>query len=336
MKKIALLCLIIIAAVSNMAHAQQDARYTMYTFNKLPYNPAYAGSKDGLSALLIARTQWVGIEGAPKGGAFSLHTALGSGQKIGLGGHLEYDQIGVHQRVSAFVDYAYRFNMGESRLALGIQGGGLYQQSDWSKIDGNEYIDPTDDLAFNNGQSESIFLPNFGLGIYYSRPGKFFLGASVPHLLNNKLRKDSPGIEKIAAQYNHYYLAGGVMFPLGNAIKLQPSVLVKATPSNAPIQLDGTLLFLIKDVLWLGGSYRTAIGYKQDQTTYSSFEGESIDAMAIFQLKNGWRIGYAYDYTLSELNKFTKQSHEIMVGYDIPKRQDRIITPRYFSTNEYF
>lgn len=45
--------------------AQQDEQSSLYMFNSLQFNPAYAGSRGALNATLIHRSQWVGLEGAP-------------------------------------------------------------------------------------------------------------------------------------------------------------------------------------------------------------------------------------------------------------------------------
>ena len=40
--------------------------YSQYLQNGLMPNPAYAGSRDALSTMLSFRSQWMGMEGAPK------------------------------------------------------------------------------------------------------------------------------------------------------------------------------------------------------------------------------------------------------------------------------
>ena len=52
--------------------AQQDPHYTQYMFNTMSINPAYAGSTGSLQALLLYRSQWVGVDGAPETQNFSM------------------------------------------------------------------------------------------------------------------------------------------------------------------------------------------------------------------------------------------------------------------------
>ena len=46
--------------------AQQEPGYTQFSWDQLVINPAYAGSKDALSARMFYCRQWVGLEGAPQ------------------------------------------------------------------------------------------------------------------------------------------------------------------------------------------------------------------------------------------------------------------------------
>jgi len=49
-----------------VASAQQDPSFSMYMFNGLFINPAYAGSQEAISMMAIYRQQWVGVDGAPR------------------------------------------------------------------------------------------------------------------------------------------------------------------------------------------------------------------------------------------------------------------------------
>lgn len=309
-----LLVFALVLGASLSVDAQQDARYTQYMFNQMVFNPGYTGTNDGLSVTGIYRKQWVSIPGSPQEFAISAHTPLGNAKKIGIGGYFEFDQIGAHQTLSLFLDYAYKIPIGAHRLSIGVSGGIQYYSFDVTKLQGNEAIVLGDDVTFED--SFNRLMPNFGLGLYFYQPNKYYLGASVPYLLNSKLGTPSA----VAHRDRHYHFMGGVVVPLGESLKLKPSVLVKMVPSKAPVQFDGSLMFVINDALWLGLSYRLD----------NQFNSESLDFIAAFQLKNGLRIGYAYDFTLSALNNYTSGSHEIMLGYDFQGKDYRIRTPRYF------
>lgn len=301
---------------AQQAQAQQDARYSMYMFNGMYLNPAYAGSTGTTSLAAFYRKQWVNIEGAPQTISLSANTALGKRQQYGLGGILEYDEIGVHQRISGYAAYAYRFKLPVGYLALGVQGGAQYLSSNFTDVTPEEVITNPDPVFQENNR---VILPNFGLGIWFNTP-HFFAGVSAPHLLTNSLKDGQPGVTAVGRQFRHYLLNMGGVIKAGEALKIVPSVLVKAIPQNAPVQFDTNLSFFIKDALWIGSSFRF------DQL----FNPESVNGIIGFQFKNGLRLGYAYDYTLSDLQEFTSGSHEVTLGYDIGKKVERFITPRYF------
>jgi len=275
----------------------------MYMFNGLVLNPAYAGSRDGLSITTIGRYQWVDIEGAPRTAAFGIHGPVR--EKAGLGVWGEYDEIGVHTNARLNVAYSYTFLLSpRAKLAAGIQAGVRYSQSNFTRV--------------NPGISDPVFstdpdriLPNFGVGLYFYTPS-LYLGFSVPHLLDNDL--ESP--TSLAAESRHYYLNGGLILPLGPNVKLRPSFLIRSIPAVAPISADVTLSFLFAERLWLGATYRIE---------------DSVDGIIELQVSQNLRLGYSYDYTLSDLADFNTGSHEILIGLDFGGTDKRkVVTPRYF------
>ena len=323
MKRIILAILTVLAlGIYENANAQQLPRYTQYMFNKMVLNPGYTGSNEGLSLTALYRTQWVNIDGAPTSITLSGHSPLGDQKKIGLGGYLEYDQIGVHNQINAFAAYSYKFILGESRLSLGLQGGISYLASNYQNVEGNSYIIPGIDIPFQN--NEQRLLPNFGLGLYYYQPNLFYVGAAIPYLLNNNLRDPLVDPARTPHQDRHYNFMAGLVF--GNDVKISPSTLIKIVPSQAPIQFDMNLMASLKEKIWLGVSYRFAAGNES-----KPLESESINGIIAFQMKQ-LRIGYAYDYTISALDAFAMPlgSHEITLNYDMKGKGVRYYTPRHF------
>lgn len=112
----------------------------------------------------------------------------------------------------------------------------------------------------------------------------------------------------------HYMLTGGYIFNVTENVKLKPSVLFKYIP-GAPFQADINFSALFKDMIWLGASFRT---------------GDAVSAILEYQATNSFRVGYGYDFTVSEIRKYSNGSHEIMIGYDFGKDDTKERTPRYF------
>ncbi|MFK7905842.1 MAG: type IX secretion system membrane protein PorP/SprF [Chitinophagales bacterium] len=298
------------------AVAQQDARYSQYMFNSLLLNPAYAGSGGNTNVSAFYRTQWVGLDGAPTSITLSGNGALGDEDQIGVGGFLEYDKIGLHNTWRVFGTYAYHLQIGNGKLGIGLQAGGTLFSADLSQAETSSTTGGNDPV-FENDMSR--FLPNFGLGLYY-HTDKFYAGISAPQLLTNRLKSGESSISLVGEQYRHYYFTAGVVIEASESFKIIPSTLIKAVPINAPTQVDFNVNLMFNDTFWVGSSVRLS----------EDFDPESLDFLLGVQLKNGLRIGYAYDLTLTDLSDFNSGSHEIGVGFTFGSTDRRYITPRFF------
>ncbi len=297
--------------------AQQEVRYSQYMFNGLLLNPAYAGSSGVANVSAFYRTQWTGLDGAPTSISLSANGALGGEDQIGVGGFLEYDDIGLHNNIRIFGTYAYHLSIGEGKLGIGLQAGGTLFSSDLSQAELVE-TPGADDPVFQNDVSR--FLPNFGVGLYYHTE-KFYAGVSVPQLLENRLKSGESSISLVGQQYRHFYFTAGVVLEVNESFKVIPSTMVKAVPVNAPVQMDFNVNLMFNDAFWIGGSVRLS----------EDFDPESVYGLVGFQLKKGLRIGYSYDLTLSDLADYNNGSHEIGIGFDFGGGRDRrFITPRFF------
>lgn len=320
MKKHLILILVCISfAISTQA--QQDAQYSMYMFNGLYLNPAYAGSQEVISTTALYRHQWVGVEGAPRSASFAIHSPFKRDQ-YALGGIVSFDKLGLDQTYSAYLSYAYRLRFKKGmKLSFGIQAGGQYYQSNLQKADlpGTPF-----DISFS--ENRSLFLPNVGFGVYfYSK--KFYAGVSVPHIINMSLSEawsTSQNRKTVAKMYNHYlFTAGGVIGRDESKVKFKPSTLVKYV-AGAPVNWDITASFLFINRLWVGASYRLGLDK-------SGLRGNRIIGLAEFKITPQLRVGYAYDYDVDNLRSLNFGSHEIMLGYDFGFDKTRFVTPRYVS-----
>ncbi len=306
---------IIFLLLANTLFAQQDANYNFYLFNKLLINPGYTGGAERLSFTALYRNQWANIKGAPQEFTFSVHSPLAN-DRHALGLNLLNDVIGPYNNLNVSGSYAFRLPINKYKLGIGIQAGFNQYSTKWSAL-----------TAFQNGdgtyqnQTKSVFKPIVGLGIFFSNK-TWAVGFSVPNIMGNKL--DVSPKNNLAIKENvHYYLTAEylVRFKKTNAIKLKPSILAKYT-NGGPFNLDANLYLIFKDVFWLGGGYRTD-------------NSGSISALVnIDKVKNNkalnFRIGYAYEIANSTIRKISAGSHEVILGFDIARADQRIISPRYF------
>jgi len=233
------------------ANAQQDAQYTQFMFNKIAFNPAYAGSHKAPCLSGIYRTQWVNLDGAPVSQNVNFHMPLFN-NRVGIGLSIYHDDIGPTNTWNYAMQYAYRTKVGGGDLSFGVQGQIRDYQVDWREVKSVHSGD-----ALFGFREDSKLIPNFGFGIYYDREN-FYAGVSMPRLLNNDLTFQYDGNiqnSDFAREERHFFGMAGFILPTSDAIKLKPALLVKYAP-NAPLDIDLHAGVIFYDKLNIGATYR--------------------------------------------------------------------------------
>jgi type IX secretion system PorP/SprF family membrane protein len=290
--------------------AQQDEQSSLYMFNSLQFNPAYAGSRDALTVSALHRSQWVGFEGAPSTQTLTLHAPL-TNEHIGLGLAVMNDKIGPVNFSSVTANFAYIMRVSRNaKLSFGLSAGANMLQANLNKLT----LDQQNDPAFANNINNKI-APDFGFGVYYSRE-RFYAGVSIPNLMETNYANNNDGVKLASKDQRHYFLIAGTMLKISNSLSFKPTTLIKVT-AGAPIQADVTGSFIILDKFLLGAMYRT---------------GDATGALIGFDLTNQLHIGYSFDWSVGvSTAKYNQGSHEILLRYDFMlKNKKQIHTPRYF------
>lgn len=311
MKKLFLI--VFFSGVINCAFAQQDPQYTHYMYNMSVINPAYAtGPAPILNIGTLYRTQWVGSVGGPKTLTAFAHTPVS--KKIQLGFSLIADDIGngAKKENNFYADFAYILALNENhKVSLGLKAGFTSLQTNFN---GFQFVsgDNTTDLAFS--ENVNIFKPNVGAGAYYFTDN-YYLGLSVPNLIANKHIEERDGINAFGSEEMHFFFTGGYVFKVSSDFKIKPAFMTKVV-KGAPLSADLSANVLYNDRFELGASYR--------------FD-DSVSALVNIGITPAIRVGYAYDYTLSNLGQFNSGTHEIMLLFDLylmGKGRDK--SPRFF------
>ncbi|RYZ16634.1 MAG: type IX secretion system membrane protein PorP/SprF, partial [Sphingobacteriales bacterium] len=269
--------------VLGTARAQQDPQFTHYMYNMSVINPAYATDDQGVINLGgLYRTQWVGAVGAPRTFTAFAHSPVA--KRVEAGVSFVADEIGdVVKENNIYVDVAYVIPVGqESKLSFGVKGGATFFNTNFN---GFQYSDASPDPAFANNISRTY--PNVGVGAYYFG-ANYYLGMSVPNLLRTKHIERSDAIATIGVEETHYFLTGGYVFGLSDNTRLKPAFMAKGV-KGAPMAFDITLNALFFDRFEVGGGYRL---------------DDSVSGLAAFYITPNLRIGYSYDYTLTNLGNF--------------------------------
>jgi len=309
MKKITIFLAFSFLLFFNETKAQQDPQYTQYMYNMNVVNPAYAGSRGTLSLGLLGRTQWTSVDGAPKTFTFDAHAPVG--KKVGVGLSIISDEIGPAKEQNIYGDVSYTLTTsGEGRLAFGLKAG--VTLLDVNLLDATLPESSTgNDPVFDENINDAF--PNFGAGVYYYT-NKWYAGFSVPNILKSE-HMDKDNINTKAAEEVHYFLTGGYVFDLSSTLKFKPSLMFKGV-AGAPVSVDINANFLMYDRFEVGASYRIE---------------DSVSLLFNFGVTPDFRIGYAYDYTISEFsNSNTAGSHEIILLYDIDFSKKNLKSPRFF------
>ncbi|MEW7280780.1 type IX secretion system membrane protein PorP/SprF [Aquimarina sp. 2201CG1-2-11] len=314
-----LLLLTVFGLITTQNYAQQDAQYTQYMYNTVSVNPAYAGSRGVLSIMGLHRSQWVGLEGAPRTQTLTLNTPIGESERLGLGLSIVNDQIGPTDETYFDIDFSYTIPTSDTgKLSLGLKAGGHLLNVNFDEL--TRFV--SNDVVFSNGGIDNKFSPNVGIGIYY-HTDRFYMGLSAPNLLetdhfdeSSTTNTDGNTISFLAEERINYYLIGGYVFNLSEEVKFKPAVLSKLV-FGAPLQVDLSANFLLYDRLTLGAAYRWSA---------------AVSGMVGFQVSDALMIGFAYDRETTELGQtqFNDGSYEVMLRFELFKKYNRMLTPRFF------
>lgn len=291
--------------------AQTEPMYSQYMFNMLGVNPAYAGNREALSFNFFQRNQWNGIKGAPKTTSISLDQAIKYG-KIGWGVQVYDDRLGV--------EAATGFNgMLSTRIQVskkGILSGGLSFGLMNYRINLNDVKNRNNpnDPSFISTNNPSTWKPSLGMGIYYNTD-RFYASISTPSILKSRLASyEDFNSSMVKSNAFHLFANTGYVFNINEDLKLKPSTMVKMV-SGAPIEADINMNLWLKDLIGIGGSYRT---------------GDAFVGMVELQATSNLRFGYAYDVPFNPLKYFAKGSNELILRYEFGNNKTKIKSTRYF------
>ena len=290
MKKI--LYTVVLSLFGFVAMAQNDVQLTHHLFNRLAYNPAYAGSLCAPAINGVYRNQWMGLDKAPETGRVDFHTPF-LGDRHGLGIGLTFDKAAIFQNTYVDLNYSYRIPVStEGTLAIGIKGQFDNGRANWQNTNP---LDIGDQFLGQGERSATRF--NVGLGLYYTQ-NDFYIGLSAPQLRKSSFF-DQVGISGDGADYRTYYLMAGWVTDINSNIKLIPGLMVSYN-ANAPFEVDLNANLVFMEKIWVGLNYRL---------------GDSIDGMVQYQLSDKLRAGISYDFTTTMLNMVSNGSVELSASY---------------------
>jgi type IX secretion system PorP/SprF family membrane protein len=294
-----------------LGHSQQDPQYSQYTYAMGLINPAYVSSTEDFTVTALARRQWVGIEGAPETLTLSAGMSI-LNDRGGIALSVINDRIGPATETNVFADFSYDIPISSKfNLALGVRGG-LNKLDVSTLLFSNDNFDPLDVPV-------SLSSPSLGFGVFL-HSNKFYFGLAVPNMLNSTHIEDQNGFVSTASEVNHIFINTGYVFELNENLQLKPSAMVKLGDGGNN-STDVSLNLFIDNKVEVGLSYRTDVD--------NSFQGEAVAAILAFNVNKQFRIGYAFDYTLSQFQDFNSGTHELMLSHRF-KLSTKVMSPRLF------
>ena len=303
MKKLICITITINLLVSTVK-AQQLPLSSLYNVNKFQINSAYAGFNGCLEGYLSHRSQWVGLNGAPTTQYLSLHS--GVGKNMGLGANIVYDKTDIISKFSGSLSYAYRVKLGqEHNLRFGFSLG-LYQVN----INPFNAIieDISDEIIVSGNQASKAFNNEFSL--YYNYK-KLELGVSIPQIVETNASFNLTSNDGSFGLKRHVISTLSYDVSLSEKLSFQPSLLYK-TFNGTQNQLDINGQITYNKLISIGVGYRTEAG---------------LLARFGLTIQDLFMVGYAYEFTSSDISLAASGSHEIMLGIKFCKDKDKKIVP---------
>lgn len=296
---------VVVLMSSASVKAQQDSQFTQYMYNTLSFNPAYAGSRGGLSAIAAYRNQWLGVDGAPETLSFSAHTPINL-ERLAVGIGFTNDKIGPSSESTATADVSYTIplDMYDLKLSFGVKAGLNILDIDMNKL--NIY-DPNDVNLVN----KTLTSPVVGVGLYL-HTSKWYIGLSTPNMLNSE-HYDEVKVST-ASEKMHMFLTAGYVFDLSPSFKFKPAMQTKAVV-GAPLSVDISANFLYNDRITLGAAYRW---------------DAAVSVLTGFQVNRNIMIGYSYDYDITDFSNYNDGSHDIFIRFELGNGLKNKVNPRFF------
>jgi type IX secretion system PorP/SprF family membrane protein len=279
--------------------AQQLPQYTQYMLNEMAINPAVAGKDEYADVRSNNRYQWVGITDAPRTYMLTAHGPITT-KNMGVGINLYTDIVGPTRRTGFSAAYAYHLKLKKDmRLSFGLSAGILQWGIDGSKL--TLHDDGDQALLYTYS---TTYVPDFGAGIYFHKKDRFYLGVALPQLYQAPiaLYSVSSKSSRLVSQFN---VNGAYKFDLGDDFKIEPSFLLKYEVP-APPKIDEGLRLLYKEQIWLGGAYR---------------HNDAFTALIGYMYNNYLMIGYSYDFSTTNIRKYSSGTHEVMLGIHFSRKQ---------------
>ena len=289
----------ITSLLGSVSYAQQDPQLTLFMFNDVFYNPAFAGSEGVTKVTLLDRHQWIGYQPTFDDGVAPTTQVLSMTAPIyrilpgasGFGLNVVNDQLGNQNNLQINGSFAYHIGIKKTKLSLGLRIG-MFSQSfggNWRPLQEE-----------NLPGRESQVRPDMAFGAFF-RAEKYYAGISFNHLLKAEF---DFGIDTLSnAIQPHAVITGGYVHKVNFDITLRPSVLIMTDFNQYTFTIGGIVEY--KEKIDVGLSFR---------------QSEDINLILGYNFLKDKSLGvhYSFGYVYKDQEAKQPTSHELMIGYRLP------------------
>jgi len=299
MKKLTLLISFLVFSLA--LSAQYEAVFNHYNLgngSRNLINPAAAGFDAVAQLQFNLRAQWTGFEDAPKTYGALFNTPIGKAFGLGLGIYSE--QAAQLQNLRLFLNYAFRFNVGEDwKISAGFST--EFQQMTLNNdVTTGPLLQQGDRLIDDFLAGQGVF--DASVGIYGTFRDNTFGGLSINNLVRNRL--DDIAIGEARPSFLKYYtFAFGHKFDLYDLnLTLEPSLVIRQVLMGPESMVDINLKAGFLDEQLIAGL---------------SYRGGVANALAILlgTRLSGFNLYYSYDISFNRFQDYSVGSHEVTVAF---------------------
>jgi type IX secretion system PorP/SprF family membrane protein len=291
--------------------AQDEAIFNHYIINPMIINPAYAGFEgDKIQLFGHYRSQWAGNSGSTfnfNPTTFNVTASLPINEKVGLGGMLLSDKVGMTNRLRGQLNYAYRVSTKKYKIGFGFSTE-IHSLSLNNAVFDDPKINPNDPTILARAKGETIF--DASVGVAGLIDNKFVFSVSAPNLIRARGvgSATTPGASP-STFLKQYILLAGYRFQTGQ-VKFEPSLSVRKV-LETPFYVEANIkMSALEDKLI------AAITARPGKTgQFGLMLGTKFDKVQLM---------YSFQYSTSELSNYSGSSHEVTFGIEFEKGNKKI------------
>ena len=307
MRTVNYVIILFLAVITCTVAKAQDPEFSQFYANPLYLNPAYAGSVDCGRLGLNYRNQYPSLANAYVTYNVSYDQSLPSiSSGFGLLVMNDAQGDGGLVRTSAALFYSYNLTVSSSiNVRFGVKGAYYQEKLNWNKFIFASQIDPTTgNIEPNSGEppptKDNITTVDFAVGAVMSYSDLFFVGIAVDHLTQPSLSFYDNSDSKLPMKVT---VNAGAMINASSRgdLLISPNVLYMQQENFHQLNAG---LYINKYPFVVGGWFR------------HNFQNPDAVVALVGLTYNNLRVGYSYDFTVSQVGSKAGGAHEISFAWD--------------------